>query len=606
MLSYGTFVWIRDFFGDGWWKQRLFNVAIHAGVSVLLYQLVNALIVQFKSPSLSTEQCTEVRSRNAAAAIGVLLFAVNPVSVYAVAYLIQRSILMATFFSVACLYVTLKSAQRGRIIGLLMAILAYAAAVLSKEHAVMLPIIAVSLYIMVARPSRRGIFISVIAMFALAGIGTVFLLQRYEGTGVLGQAFDTQSRAYIAQLAALSPAFEGRAYALSILNQMWLFLKYGAFWVLPNVLSMSVDFRPPFPLTLSSFPHILGLPIYLGIVGGSLYLMIRSSGSPRLVGYALFSASALFSTEFATVWIQDPFVLYRSYLWAAVGLPVLVALLFIGKPLRTTLVAGVLLVLVFSLLATERRLSIKTESAAWQDAASKIDLQAPLNAVGRSRALMSRGTYNFDKGLYGPALDDYRRAKQLGEPSGMVDYHIATILKEMGKTKEALDALNLAEKAAGTERYAFLIPYQKGILLYQTGRFDESVNAMDRALPYLDDPELKLTALNIRAKSHIRLHKYGAAIDDYRKLLQIDPANRVTNIELAIALGKDKKFPDAIALADKLLTAEDGADIRFARAIILLEMGKRTDALAEARQAAERDPNNPALQTLIKKLISGA
>ena len=37
----------------------------------------------------------------------------------------------------------------------------------------------------------------------------------------------------------------------------------------------------------------------------------------------------LFVTEFATVWVQDPFVLYRGYLWA-IGIPGLVFFLFHG------------------------------------------------------------------------------------------------------------------------------------------------------------------------------------------------------------------------------------------------------------------------------------
>src|SRR5258705_3051198 len=32
MLSYGSFVWLQALIGEGWWKQRLVNLAIHLGL----------------------------------------------------------------------------------------------------------------------------------------------------------------------------------------------------------------------------------------------------------------------------------------------------------------------------------------------------------------------------------------------------------------------------------------------------------------------------------------------------------------------------------------------------------------------------------------------
>ena len=29
LLSYGSFVWVQGILGDGWWKQRVFNIALH-------------------------------------------------------------------------------------------------------------------------------------------------------------------------------------------------------------------------------------------------------------------------------------------------------------------------------------------------------------------------------------------------------------------------------------------------------------------------------------------------------------------------------------------------------------------------------------------------
>jgi tetratricopeptide (TPR) repeat protein len=138
------------------------------------------------------------------------------------------------------------------------------------------------------------------------------------------------------------------------------------------------------------------------------------------------------------------------------------------------------------------------------------------------------------------------------------------------------------------------------------GRFEEAIAAADLALPLLNDPEQKEGALKTRAQSNIRLARYAAAIDDYRKLLELVPSNRITSIELAIALGMDKRSNEALGLADKLLSERDGADIRFARAMIFSRMGKSAQAITEARQALQFKPGDPALEGLIRKLQAGS
>lgn len=606
LISYGSFVWVRDLLGDGWWKQRFFNVAIHAGVAALLYHLVHALLVQVRLPTPESGAAIEARSIRAAAGVAVLLFAVNPVSVYAVAYLIQRSILMATFFSLACLYLTLLGAQRRQLVLLVLAAIAYVLALLSKEHAVLLPVAALALYLMVRRPGRVGVAILIVAMLALVGAGSLFLLDRYEGQGLLGQAFGGYGTRYVEQLAALSPGSEARVYPLSILNQTWLFAKYGVLWFFPNPFWMSLDLRPAFPLSLWSFPHILGLPVYLGSVGGSLYLMVRYDDWRRLAGFALFAPGILFASEFATVWIQDPFVLYRSYLWAAVGFPLLVALFFVTWPFRTIVIAAVVLTLAFSALAVERVFSMKTEYAAWYDAAATIDIKDKPSAFGRWRPLLNRGNQYVKKGIYLQALSDYEMAGRLGMDPGLVDYHRGTVLQRLGRLPEALAAMNAAEKGTPAPGFTHLIPFQKSSLLFQMGRFEEAIAAVNKALPLLEDSEDRQTALKTRAHSNIKLARYAAAIDDFRTLLVLSPSSRTTSIELAIALGMDKRATEAMALADKLLSSRDGSDIRFARSIIFSRMEKNPEALAEARLALQFKPGDPSLQGLVRKLQAGS
>ena len=527
-LSYGSFVWIHELLGVGWWKQRVVNLLLHLGVTVFLYRLVRILVDQVQWPESEgkSDPSRLARSKDAAVGFGVLVFAFNPVSVYAVAYLVQRSIVMATLFSVVCLYLTARAAQGGRFGLLLGAAAAYVAALSSKEHAVMLPLVALAVFLIVRRPSRKEAWITASGALLLVLVGAGFLATRYRA--ILGTAFDAASQSYIMQLAALSPGIESKVYLLSIVNQAWLFINYGLLWLLPNVGWMSIDLRPAFPLAFTGFPHALGVPLYLGMAIGSVFLMARFGDWRRFLGLGLFAPTILFATEFATVWIQDPFVLYRSYLWA-IGVPFLASILFIGTRPRTIAITAIVLGAILATLAVERVLSLTTESAAWADAAGKIDTKAPANAVGRWRPLMNRGNQYFQRRMLNVALADYEAANRLGDPTGLADYHRGLVLQQLGRLEDALVAFSEAGKRNSV--FSGLPHFESGKILFGMGRYGQAIAEIDQALVRgLEDAGNKFTALKIRAQSNVKAGRAEAAVTDYRRALAISPADRSARI----------------------------------------------------------------------------
>lgn len=599
-LSYGSFVWADAIFGEGWWKQRLLNVALHLGTVWGLWILVRGLINHAVWPENDDGEQPTVGSRDAAATVGVLLFALNPVAVYSVAYLVQRSILMATLFGVWALVLTMLAARQRKPLWLLGALIAYSMAVLSKEHAVMLPLPAIALYLIFHPLSRRQ-------LTAVAGVGALsltlavwFLVQRYAG--ILGTAFDANSVAFIAELERLKPGVQDDVYALSVLNQAWLFFKYGVLWVVPNTQWMSIDLRPVFPLQLGEFPHVLGLPLYLALLCGSIWLMWRFSDWRRYVGFALFTPSVLFATEFATVWIQDPFVLYRSYLWA-IGLPLLFALPFVGARPQTILTIGLVIAAGFSALAFERVDSFKTEFSAWDDAARKVDQEAPANAVGRSRPFLNRGNQLVIQGHVGLAVNDYATAAKLGDRSGSAEYHLGSALQATGKFEHALAAFERAEGGTGMAQFAHLLPLQKADLLARMQRHAEAIAQADKALGFKQlDGEERIRMLNLRARSNIRLGHNDAAFQDYEALVKLDPNNRAHKIGQALTVAQSGRHQDALDRLTSIPARDNDSELWTARAIVLGMMGQREAAIREARAALAAKPDNPAPRALLKQL----
>ena len=100
-------------------------------------------------------------------------------------------------------------------------------------------------------------------------------------------------------------------------------------WVVPYVGWMSIDLRPPFPLTFLSWQMVAAVA-WFGLMLGSAWLVVRRKDAWSIVGLCLLMPGLLFITEFSTVWLQDPFVLYRSYLWSR-ALPALFAWPLIGR-----------------------------------------------------------------------------------------------------------------------------------------------------------------------------------------------------------------------------------------------------------------------------------
>src|SRR5438128_7638498 len=184
MLSYGSFVWLRELLGDEWWKQRVVNLAIHFGVIVSLWALYREILRHIEPPS---EGASGPLHQSPALGFGIAFFALNPAAVYAVAYLIQRSILMATLFSVLALWLFARGLARKQSLHHVLALACYALAVLSKEYAILVPLAAMPVYILIARPNSKRLLVSTVEVALLAAGMGVLLFQRYGE--ILGKPF---------------------------------------------------------------------------------------------------------------------------------------------------------------------------------------------------------------------------------------------------------------------------------------------------------------------------------------------------------------------------------------------------------------------------------
>ena len=604
MLSYGSFIWVDLLAGPGWWKQRLVNVGLHLATVAALYALVRDLLERTRFPEDFESQPHFGMSRKAAVQVGVALFAVNPMAVYAVAYLVQRSIVMATLFSVLACWCFVRGLSGRGVAWYGLALLSYVAAVLSKEHAVMVAAMAVPLYIHVRRPSWKTVATIAGASTALIAVAAVVFFGIYGE--LIGKLFDQRSLDFAQQLERLSPGITQRMYPLSILNEAALFFAYGFLWFAPNVMWMSVDMRPAFPLSYMAFPQVLGVVGYVGLWIAALWAVLRRRGALSLAGVALMFPLLLYATEFATVWVQDPFVLYRSYLWA-VAVPVLVAIVLTGFQPKTIYVIGCAIGLVFTVLAFERVQSLRDDHTAWGDAAEKIDLKAPASAVGRWRPFLNLGAYHLDRGSLGEAQRSFATAEALGSLHGSARFNQGVALQQQKKHAQALTTFAEAEKQGFRDLPLY---YHRGESAFALGQFALAFDSFSQGLASAAEgvtgkemDRMREAMRMRRAEAAIGAGRYDDAIGDFNALLKASPQNRRLALGLGMALVGKGDTQAAIAQFDQIIASTpNAAAAYYGRAMAHNTAKRRDDSLKDLDRAIALDPRNAQYQQVRAQL----
>lgn len=337
-LPYASLVLTTDSLGfDRSWL-RLGNVLLHAANAIVLFFLLRRLFrvtlsgVPFvlrqgsPEPGRRAQEAQEAQDRDTPSGMppalsaelrtglswfaffGALLFALHPVAVYGVAYLIQRSTLMATLFVLLMLLAYLEGLIRGSWRWMLAAALCYLFAVFSKEHSIAAPGVALAMTLLIRKPSA-ALFRQIAPYYILATlIAAAVVWSTVSSKGVLGEVYETRALGMLEQGAKLQGLADlPNLQMLSIQTQAWLFFKYLGLWLLPNPAWMSVDMREPFAMSLFG-RHMLGLIGFLGYFCVAVWLLLKR-GRQGLLGFALLFPWIMFLTEWSTVRIQEPFVL---------------------------------------------------------------------------------------------------------------------------------------------------------------------------------------------------------------------------------------------------------------------------------------------------------
>jgi hypothetical protein len=427
-LPYATLAWTKAWFGLDLINFRLGGLLLHAAVVVVLYFFLIAMMKLADSRSRS-QWVDKAMSTHWVAFFVALLFALNPVATYAAGYLIQRTTVMATLFSLLTMLAYVHGSVRQKTFSLWLTVPLYYLAVFSKEHAIMLLPVLMALTVLIHEDWQAKLKARWPVFMSLTLIAAFVVLTR---KGLLGSVYEIDAASVLGNDGEL-------AYPLSLLTQSWLFFKYVFLWIFPNSVWMSIDMREPFAPSVFSF-YMLAVLGFLAWGIGAFWLL-RQRGQRGLLGFAMLFPWLMFFTELASVRAQEVFVLYRSYLWA-VGAFCALPVLLVKLNGRVASVVLVPIAMVMFLVSMERLMTLSQTVFIWDDA-EKLVKHRP-EVPGAYRIYYNRGTEWLNFGNADQAVKDFKQAIVLNKNFPEAHGNLGAAYLNKDDWQNAIDAFTLA------------------------------------------------------------------------------------------------------------------------------------------------------------------
>lgn len=458
-LPYFMTAWVELLFDNSLPIQRFINLGLHLACALTLYALVRQ-ISNHAAPHANNDR---------AALAAALLFLLHPLAVYAVGYLIQRTILMATLFGMLSLSAYFDGLLTRKKTYFFLSAIFYFLSAHSKEHAVLIPALALMMSPLAGCFDRK---MMMQLAFPFALYLPVFILIILKSTGAVGQAYEPESANFIS--AHIGTTDTHSAWQLSVATQASLYFKYLLLTFLPIPGWMSVDMRVPFADRLTDPKYVLGIGAYLAY-GIAALALIAKGGRKALLGLAFISPWLMFGVEFSTVRIQEPFVLYRNYLW--------IPLLFLLVPVLTNKLSGnvfwggvIGVSIAFAAASRDRLESFSSGFALWNDAVQKLPDREDVPGV--ERAYFNRGNEYIALKNVPAAIADYTRAIEINPNLSALYLNRAHAFwqnHDFSRAEQDVDA-SIRLDAASAQAY-----YLSGLINQKNGRSEEAIRDFDRA-----------------------------------------------------------------------------------------------------------------------------
>jgi len=439
-----SLAWTYTLFSDTPLPMHLGNLLLHAANTILVFVLLQQLCsLALNKNNQTTSQTITLppfftSPANWGAWLGALIFACHPVAVYAVGYVVERSIVMATLFilamQLAYMHGLVSSKKLQQTTWLALSILFYFFAVFSKEHSLMAPAVLATMTLLIKphiRTNWRALAVTWLGFIAIA----VFVGLKSRG---IAATAEHDATALFSQQGIVSTT--DNVHLLSILTQAGLFFKYLFLWLIPNPAWMSIDMRETFASSVGAWQNWLKMACFIAYGGIAFKLLLRR-GKAGLIGFALLYSWLMFMIEFSSVRVQEPFVLYRSYLWAP-GLLLLIPLAMQSLPQRKTVITAFsVMILTLIPLSWNRLWVFADDYRLWNDAALLLKNDT---VSGAARIFYNRGLAELSHKMPKEAIVDFKRVLAIDPKIEQAHANLGSAYLNTGQFALGLESINRA------------------------------------------------------------------------------------------------------------------------------------------------------------------
>lgn len=131
--------------------------------------------------------------------------------------------------------------------------------------------------------------------------------------------------------------------------------------------------------------------------------------------------------------------------------------------------------------------------------------------------------------------------------------------------------------------------FNQGVEAYQQGNYQAAIEALNQAIQ--QEVEQSDRAYYLRGISHLKLGELDQAVEDYTKVIELDPENLRAYYDRGIANTQLGNYEQAVADYDRASElAPNEETIYLNRGIAKMRQGKLQDAITDYTQALEFDP----------------
>lgn len=590
-FSMVTFAAEIGLFGkDAFFISHLINILLYCLTGFLLYRILTQLFKNKQSNNKGSSHWYLTLPF-----IATALFLVHPLHTEVVANLKGRDEILTLLGALTSLYLSLKYLGKNNIVYLILSGIAFLIALLSKENALtFLAVIPLTLYFFTNATLKQ--YIHTLAPIVAATF--VFFVIRYQ---VLG--FVVSSGTEAAEL--LNNPFLNSSNSdkfATIFYTLGLYLKLLVF---PHPLTHDYyPFHIPI-VSWGSIKALLPLVLYLAL-GIYAVLGIRKK---NVVAYGILFFLITLSIVSNLVFPVGTFMNERFMYIPSVGFCLIVAYLLAEKmPLFLKNVAAKQAItgafaLIFLLFAARSLVRIP----AWKsnEALFLIDVKTSTNST---KANTSAGGILFETGVVLPK-DSPQRKKRLGEAKT----YLEKALKIYPDNPNALLLLGSTLIESGVDYDKALLPYHRLLevnpdndrIHRNLSYLSETVEEQDKARKLIQFYEQKVLPLGVNSDKAYdalgvlwgkKMNNLEKSIGYFEKSLAINPDNRGSMHDLAIAYGMQGNFEKSIELSQKAIKMDPDNKLSNAKSYLNIaishqKLGREDEAKTYFEQAFALDPS---------------